>query len=51
MNSDYEIIFDIIFGVDNSSLCHAGNRKTQFLLSGEGLTYVINGSFGSPGKK
>ena len=51
VNSDYEIIFDLIFGVDNSSSCHADNRKTQFLLSGEGPTYGINGSFGSPTKK
>ena len=41
----------IIFGVDNSSLSHADNRKNQFLMLGEGPTYGINGSFGAPEKK
>ena len=41
----------IIFGVDNSSSSHSGNRKYNFLILGEGLTYGINGSFGSPEKK
>ena len=39
------------FGVDNSSSSHYDNRKKNFLILGEGLTYVINGSFGSPEKK
>ena len=40
----------IIFGVDNSSLPHADNRKNNFLVLGEGPTFKINGSFGSPEK-
>ena len=40
-----------IFGVDNSPSSHANNRHNKFLLLREGLTYGINGSFGSPGKK
>ena len=38
----------IIFGVDNSSSSHADNQKTNFLVLGEGPTYGINGSFGTP---
>ena len=38
----------IIFGDDNSSSSHADNRKTNFLVLGEGPTYGINGSFGTP---
>ena len=41
----------IIFGVDNSSSSHYDNRKNNFLVLGEGPTYGINGSFGSPEKK
>ena len=41
----------IIFGVDNSSSSDFDNRENNFLISGEGLTYCINGSFGSPEKK
>ena len=40
----------IIFGADNSSLSHSDNRKKNFLILGEGPTYRINGSFGSPEK-
>ena len=41
----------IIFGVVNSSSCHADNRKSNFLILGEGPTFGINGSFGPPEKK
>ena len=41
----------IIFGVDNISSSHADNRKNNFLVLGDGPTFGINGSFGSPGKK
>ena len=62
--SDYRVILDsadswrfdndiaknvLIFGVDNSSLSHADNHKNKFLVLGEGLTFGINGRFGSPG--
>ena len=40
----------IIFGVDNNSSSHSDNRKNNFLMLGEGPTYGINGSFGSPEK-
>ena len=39
------------FGVDNSSLSHADNRKNNFLISGDGPTFRINGNSGSPEKK
>ena len=42
---------NIIFGIDNSSLSHADNRKNNFLILGEGPTYGINGSFVSQEKK
>ena len=29
----------IIFGVDNSLSFHSGNRKDNFLILGEGLTF------------
>ena len=38
----------IIFGADNSLSSHSDNRKNNFLLLGESLTYGIDGSFGSP---
>ena len=41
----------IIFGVDNSSSSHSDNHKNNFLILGEGPTYGINGSLGSPEKK
>ena len=41
----------IIFDVDNSSSSHSDNRKNNFLILGEGPTYGINGTFGSPEKK
>ena len=41
----------IFFGVDNSSSVHIDNCKNNFLVLGEGPTYGINGSFGSPEKK
>ena len=40
----------IIFGVDNSSSSHAGNRKNNFLVLGDGSTFGFNGSFVSPKK-
>ena len=39
------------FGVDISSSSHSGNPKNNFLMSGEGSTFRINGAFGSPDKK
>ena len=39
------------FGVDNSSSSHSDNRKNNFLILGKGLTFGINGSFGTPEKK
>ena len=41
----------IIVGVDNSSSSHSDNSKNNFLILGEGPTYDINKSFGSPEKK
>ena len=41
----------IIFGVDNSSSSHSNNRKNNFLMSGKGSIFGINGSFGSPERK
>ena len=41
----------VIFEIDNSSSSHSESRKNNFLVLGEGPTYGINGSFGSPGKK
>ena len=41
----------IIFGVHISSSSRSENRKNNFLILGEGTTYGINGSFGSPEKK
>ena len=64
--SGYGIVFDgkgewnfdndyarnvIIFGTDNTSSSHADNLKNNFLISGEGDTADINGSFGAPEKK
>ena len=40
----------LIFCVDNSSSSYADNRKNNFLVLGEGPTFRINGSFGSPEK-
>ena len=40
-----------VFCVDNSSSSHADNHKINFLVLGEGLTFGINGSLGSPEKK
>ena len=40
----------VIFGVDNSSLFHADNRKNNVLVLGEGPTFGINRTFGSPEK-
>ena len=40
----------IIFGNDNSSSYDSHNHKNNFLILGEGLTY-INGSLESPEKK
>ena len=41
----------IIFGVDNSSSSNSENHKNNFLILGEGPTFGINGSLGSPEKK
>ena len=38
----------VVFGVDDSSSSHADNHINNFLLLGEGPTFGINGSFGSP---
>ena len=40
-----------IFEVDNSSSSHSDNRKNNLLILGEGRTFGINGSLGSPEKK
>ena len=60
MYSEYGITFDsagswsfnndtvrnvITFGVDNSSSSQTDNRKSNFLVLGEGLTFGINESF------
>ena len=37
--------------IDNSSSSHTDNRKNNIFVLGEGPTYDINGSFGSPEKK
>ena len=41
----------IMFDVDNSSSSHTDNQKNEFLVLGEGPTFGINRSFGSPEKK
>ena len=38
----------VIFGVGNSSSSHSDHHKNNFLILGEGPTYGIDGSFGSP---
>ena len=63
--SGYEITFDsvgfwsfdndtarnvIIAGFDNSLSSHSDNHINNFSILGEGPTYGINGSFGSPEK-
>ena len=40
----------IVFGFNNTSSSHADNRKNNFLILGEGPTFGIDGSFGSPEK-
>ena len=42
---------DVIFSIGNSSSSHANNHWNKFLVLGEGPTYCINESFGSPEKK
>ena len=37
----------VIFGRDSNS-SYTNNRNNNFVVPGEGLTYGINGSFGSP---
>ena len=37
----------VIFEVDNSSSSHTHNLKNDFLILGEGPTFVINGNFGA----
>ena len=39
-----------MFDVDNSSSSHTDNQKNEFLVLGEGPTFGINRSFGSPEK-
>ena len=41
----------IVFDADISSSSLSDNRKNNFLIIGEGPTFVINGGFGSPKKK
>ena len=41
----------IIFGADNTSSSYSDNLKNNLLILGEGPTYGINGSFGSPEKE
>ena len=49
---DIDFAVNVInFGVDNSLSSHSDNCKINFLILGEGPSYGINGSFGSPGKK
>ena len=49
---DNDIAWNVmIFDVDNTLLFHANNHKDNFLVLGEGPTFGINGSFGSPEKK
>ena len=40
-----------IFGAGNSPSSEADNRKNNFLILGQGLTFGINGRFDSPKKK
>ena len=40
----------IVLGVDNSSSSHTDNCKNRFLVSDEGDTFDINGSFVAPEK-
>ena len=46
--SNYFAINFLKYGADNSSLSHSDNLKNKFLILGEGPTYGINESFGSP---
>ena len=39
------------FGVDYSSSSHTDNQGNDFLISGEGDTFRINGRFGAPEKR
>ena len=41
----------ITFGVDNMSSSYTDNPKNNFLVLGEGATFVINESYGLPQKK
>ena len=41
----------VTFWVDNSASSHAGNLKNEFLILGEGPTFVINESFSTSEKK
>ena len=65
MYSGYRIAFDgksscsfsndfarsvTIFGVNNSSSSHTNNLKNDFLILGEGDTFVINWRFCAPGQ-
>ena len=40
-----------LFGVYNSSSSHTGNLENDFLILGDGPTFVINESFGASKKK
>ena len=51
-NCDNDIVRNFIFFcIDNSLLSHAGNRKNNFFLLGDGPTFGINGRFSSSQKK
>ena len=41
----------VAFDVDNNLSSHSDNLKNNFLMLGEGPSFGINGSFGSPDKK
>ena len=41
----------IIFGIDSNWPSHIDNCKNNFLILGLGLTYKINGKFGTAEKK
>ena len=45
---DNDTTRNVIFCVDNSSSSHADNCKNNFLVLGQGPTYRINRSSGSP---
>ena len=40
-----------MFDVGNSLSCDTDNLKNYFLILDEGVSFVINGSFGAPEKR